>query len=567
MVDCGATSHIITEKNKFTRFDKSFDPNKHYMELADGFKWNNVALRRGDAEVLLLDKDGRPVTINLRRALFIPTYPQNILSVKAATAEGAKVIFKEGQNILMNRDGVIFPMKEHDRLYYLRTENNCQQCVDDSVNDIMSKDKVNLTCDIKTWHEILGHCNVDDVLKLPNVVEGMKVAGNTKIDCSVCTEGKFTNSRNRKADAKATAPLQLVHTDLAGPIEPTSQEGHKYALSFTDDFTGAVFVYFLKTKCDTTLATEKFLADTAPYSSVKCIRSDNGTEYTSNVFQSLLRDRGIRHETSSPYSPHQNGTAERQWRTLFEMGRCLLLEKGLPKTLWLYAVQTSAHIRNRCYNDRNKNTPFFMLTGKKPDLSKMWVFGSDCYAYKHDQKKLDPKGKKGIFVGYSKNSPAYLVYNPHSRRVSKHRLVKFIRKNSIDQQTQTDEYDTEIQGYKTVKPSDEEKVDGPQRENNTENQLPSEDKKKESTGNADVSQHDKITENTSIVENGNSTDTENRQSQNQSYPKREKKAPKYLEDYITDIQIKDVTHTTVDYCFRADVTRGPWMGTSNEGRD
>lgn len=80
-----------------------------------------------------------------------------------------------------------------------------------------------------------------------------------------------------------------------------------------------------------------------------------------------------------------------------------------------------------------------MLTGKKLDLSKMWVFGSDCYAYKHDQKKLDPKGEKEIFVGYSKNSPAYLVYNPHTQRVSKHRLVKFIKKNSTDQQIQTDE--------------------------------------------------------------------------------------------------------------------------------
>lgn len=157
------------------------------MELADGSKKNNMALRQGDAEVFLLDTDRRPVTITLRKALFIPTYPQNILSLNAATADGAKVVFKEGQNILMNRDGVIFPMEEHDRLYYLGGENNCQQCVDDSVNDIMSKDKVNLTCDIKTWHEILGHCNVDDVLKLPNVVEGMKV---TEIDCSVCTEGK-----------------------------------------------------------------------------------------------------------------------------------------------------------------------------------------------------------------------------------------------------------------------------------------------------------------------------------------------------------------------------------------
>ena len=80
------------------------------------------------------------------------------------------------------------------------------------------------------------------------------------------------------------------------------------------------------------------------------------------------------------------------------MGRCLLLEKGLPKVLWPYAVQHASHVRNRCYNDRTENTPYFMLTGRKPNLSKMWVFGSDCYAYKHDHKKLDPRGERGILL-------------------------------------------------------------------------------------------------------------------------------------------------------------------------
>lgn len=400
------------------------------MELADGTRMNNVALKRGDAEVLLQDSEGKSVIMTLKRALFIPSYPQSIISVQAATMDGAKVVFQEGRNELVSNEGTVFRIEEHERLYYLRTVNTHKQ---DSVIYIMSKDKVNLTCDVKTWHEIMGHCNIKDILKLPEVVEGMTITGDTKVECTVCTEGKFLNNRNRKADAKANVPLELVHTDLAGPIGPTSHEGYKYAILFTDDFSGAVSVYFLKNKSDTTMATEKFLADSAPYGSIKCIRSDNGTEYLSNAFQTLLRERGIRHETSSPYSPHQNGTAERQWRTLFEMGRCLLLEKGLPKELWPYAVQHAALTRNRCYNERVKNTPVFMLTGRKPDLSKMWIFGSKCYAYKHNHQRLDPRCEKGIFVGYSRNSPAYLVYNPDTKMVSKHRLVKFIKRNSQEQ--------------------------------------------------------------------------------------------------------------------------------------
>lgn len=163
-----------------------------------------------------------------------------------------------------------------------------------------------------------------------------------------------------------------------------------------------MFVYFLKQKSDTVQATEKFLADTAPYGKIKCIRSDNGAEFMGKNYQALLGKNGIRHETAAPYSPHQNGTAERNWHTLFDMARCMLIESELPKELWTYAVQTAAVVRNRCFNNHIKQTPYFMLTGRRPNLSRMQKFGSECYVYKQEKKKLDPRCEKGIFVGYEK---------------------------------------------------------------------------------------------------------------------------------------------------------------------
>ena len=146
--------------------------------------------------------------------------------------------------------------------------------------------------DIQAWHEILDHCNYDDVLKLQNVVAAwLQIKGKAckpEIECEVCIQGKFAQTRNRDPDTRAEAPLQMVHTDLAGPIATESIDGYKYAVSFTDDYSSAVFVYFLK-KSDTVQATEKFLADVSPYGKVKCIRSDGGTEYTCNDFQTLMR--------------------------------------------------------------------------------------------------------------------------------------------------------------------------------------------------------------------------------------------------------------------------------------
>lgn len=92
-----------------------------------------------------------------------------------------------------------------------------------------------------------------------------------------------------------------------------------------------MFVYFLKHKYDSAEATEKVLADTAPYGKILRIRSDYGTEFNGEAYRALLRRNRIRHEMSAPFSPHENGTAENNWRTLFDMARCMLLESHLPK--------------------------------------------------------------------------------------------------------------------------------------------------------------------------------------------------------------------------------------------
>ena len=159
-------------------------------------------------------------------------------------------------------------------------------------------------------------------------------------------KGKICQFRNRKPDEKAKKPLEFVLCDLAGPIDPVANDGYKYALSFVDDYTGINLVYFLKQKSGTLETTEKFLSDTEPFGKIKRLRSDNGSEFTSKNFKYLLSKNALKYEMSAPYSPYQNGTVEWEWRTLFDVARCLLLEASLPKQLWSYAVLASANTRN-----------------------------------------------------------------------------------------------------------------------------------------------------------------------------------------------------------------------------
>ena len=199
----------------------------------------------------------------------------------------------------------------------------------------------------------------------------------------------------------------------------------------------------------------------------------------------------------------------------------MIIESHLPKELWTYAVQTAFMVRNRCFNNRTKQTPYFMLTGKQPNLAKMQKFGSVCYAYRQDKRKLDPRCDKGIFVGYDKNSPAYLVYYPSSGKVQKHRLVKCVTPTVAEHQTQTE------------MPADEvlRRVDRARR---TLPLLPTgqtQEQKPVPTVGPQESQAQPIKQETG------------------RYPSRVRRKPDYYGDHVTEASDEQV-QITIDYCYR-----------------
>ena len=92
----------------------------------------------------------------------------------------------------------------------------------------------------------------------------------------------------------------------------------------------------------------------------------------------------------------------------------------------------AAHVRNRMYCQRIRDTPYHLLTGKQPSVSQLHLFGSVCFTNVHLKKKLDPRCKKGCFVGYDKYSPSYLVYFPETKSVMKSGTVEFTERLDLD---------------------------------------------------------------------------------------------------------------------------------------
>jgi len=232
LVDCGATTHIVNDKSCFIDTDATFKPEDHYIELADGTLVNNQAKLKGTVLTQFRKNDGEFVDVKLRDVLFVPNFPQCIFSVKSATTHGCKVNFSDTENELIAPDGTVFPIFQENRLYYLYK------------SAVSSKRSESM----QTWHRILGHCNTSDLSQLESVVQGMKITDQSKFDCETCVLAKQTNTRNRQPDVRASEPFELIHTDLSGPIDPIAKDGFRYAIVFTDDFSGNMFTYFLKEK-------------------------------------------------------------------------------------------------------------------------------------------------------------------------------------------------------------------------------------------------------------------------------------------------------------------------------
>jgi hypothetical protein len=143
-----------------------------------------------------------------------------------------------------------------------------------------------------------------------------------------------------------------------------------------------------------------------------------------------LAAAGVRTEFSSTETPEQNGRAERVIQTLTNMVRCMLTKSRLPKSLWHEALATATYLVNRNPHSSlpNSQTPFEALTGKKPDLCRLRVWGCTAFVLKTTaagRKKLDTKALEGVFVGYSTVSKAWRVLIPSTGRVVESPHVTF----------------------------------------------------------------------------------------------------------------------------------------------
>lgn len=428
-VDSGATCHMTNNKSLLKNYVMD---SPRLVTVANKQKMRSVG--HGDVELFL---KGNKQTTTLSEVIFVPDLSTNLLSVSKITAKGLRVHFDTHNCSIYCGDKVIANATKVNGVYQLDTESQQtseaiqlavkvegESLAAMSTTEGQRAEAANLSGagpSQELWHRRLGHLNRRsmDLLKR-GIASGIDYIKDDFVPCVACIEGKQSRLPfPKKSYTRATEKLGLIHSDLCGPMSFSSFSGTRYLLTFIDDLTRMTFGYFIKTKDEVlkTFKVFKSLIENQTDLKIKKLRTDNGREYVNKQFQMFLREHGIEHQTTVPYSPQQNGVAERANRTIMEAARCMLQDAGMDKRFWAEAVNTAIYIKNRTPSKAVRGTtPEESWSGKKVNLSNLRIFGCIAYAMvpKESRKKLDAKSRRYIFVGYCTESKGYRLVDPNN---------------------------------------------------------------------------------------------------------------------------------------------------------
>ena len=424
-IDSGATSHMTASKEFFTEFDPSM---KGSVQLAERGK--NCAVQGIGSGILKCVVENEIQALKVKNVLYVPTLGSSLLSVKKLVNQGYRLHFPEFSDYCsIIKDGTVQASAHledgNQGLYKLKTPTEKAYAITKAAH---GKDCQHV------WHRRFGHRNPSAIKQLEEkgLASGIliKDCGIREI-CECCVKGKMVRTPfPKQSQTKTNAFLDLVHTDLCGPMQTVTPSGKRYTLTIIDDYSRYCTVYFLQYKSEAAKFIKDFVEMTKTQFNkrVKVIRSDRGREYINDDLQQYLKAKGIKMQYTAAYSPQQNGVAERKNRSLMEMARCMLIDANMDKKYWAEAINTANYLQNRLPTKAVEKTPYELCYSRKPDVKNLHIFGSKAYIHIHKEqrRKLDDKAEKLTFVGYCEESKAYRFLDKETSRIKISRDVVFI---------------------------------------------------------------------------------------------------------------------------------------------
>ncbi|UYV80953.1 K02A2.6-like, partial [Cordylochernes scorpioides] len=421
VIDSCATHHVCNKREWFTNFQGiTSDP----ILTASG---TTRAEGRGDIKFKAY-VGKHHVDLKLCNVLYVPNVRRNLLSVSSMENKGKIVNFANRRAQVFDSENRIVAIAHNENgLYVMKGRVILPNA------ELFNSQKSSQKQTLELWHQRFCHVNNDAIERMAKgeLVKGLEISSMDRSLCDDCCVAKSTKEPHKPIrNIISKRPLELVHTDICGPMPVRSIGGSAYFLTFIDDYSRKITLFCLKHKNEVLKHFDSYLAraERETGHKLKVLRSDNGLEYCNHEFKTRLEQLGIKHELTNTYSPPMNGVAERANRVLLDITRSCLHSADLPQRFWAEAVNTAAYIRNKCYNSAlGDKVPDELWSSRKPSVRHLKAFG--CLAYSHipteRRKKLDNRANRCILVGYSSQTKGYRLWCPETQHVIQTKHVKF----------------------------------------------------------------------------------------------------------------------------------------------
>jgi len=335
-LDSGCSNHMSGNKLWFTELDEKF---RHSVKLGNNSRM--AVMGKGCVKLKVAGAIQR-----IDEVYYIPELRNNLLSIGQLQEKGLAILIKNNTCKLFHPTrGLIMEIAMTvNRMFIM-------------LATIPSKESVAFfqtseESEAQLWHSRFAHLSFKGLRMLyyKKMVNGLPLLkAPTKVCADCLIDKQHRDNISKKSHWRAAHKLQLIHSDICGPVNPESNSGKRYLITFINDFSRKCWVYFISEKSDALNMFKKFktLVEKEAGSLVECLRTDRGGEFTSKEFNEYCSMNGIKRQLTAAYTPQQNGVTERKNRTIMNLVRSILSEKHIPREFWPEAVNWCIHTLNR----------------------------------------------------------------------------------------------------------------------------------------------------------------------------------------------------------------------------
>lgn len=427
--DTGANTHVGNDIEDFIDYEE-VQP----THMATGSSSSAI---HGYGDIKLSIRCGkRTRTFTLKHVAHCPGFHTNLVCGDILFDAGVKIDQEANCLIYRKTGGRFADLIRHDKFRLLKAH----AYKTPTAYAANSKEVFNKLATRKVWHQRLGHCDMESIEHLPVAAEGVELReepqSNTVFGpplCEPCIMARIQKQKSRKPALRGTYPFEGVHFDviILGTKGKKAYDGSTCIAHFWCDHTKYHRAWPLPNHQQATLLPifESIIAFAKKFGpGIKWLHSDD-EQGIGDKIEALLEADGIIWEMSPPYTPDQNGAAERSGRTITDRGRAILDEALLPILLWPELTYAVIYLLNRTpIRSLGWKTPYEMLYGVKPRLFGLRVLGSLTYVLiqpeeRRDTNKFDPRALRGYLVGFEASN-IYRVWIPATNRVLRTRDVR-----------------------------------------------------------------------------------------------------------------------------------------------